>query len=40
MPQHEDLRVLDGVAARQEHQPAERTDQGQVNETNKHECRA
>jgi hypothetical protein len=40
MPQHEDLRALDRDAARQEHQPAGRADQGQVNETNKHESRA
>ena len=40
MPQYEDLRVLDGVTARQQRQPAEHTDHGQVDEANKHERRA
>ena len=40
MAQHEDLRVLRGVAARQQHQPAEHPDHEQVDETDKHERRA
>jgi hypothetical protein len=37
MPQYEDLRVLRGIAARQQRQPAEHPDHEQVNETAQHE---
>ena len=40
MPQHQDLRVLGGVTARQEHQPAEHPDHEQVDKTDQHERRA
>jgi len=43
MPQHEDLRVLRSVAARQQRQqrqPAEHPDHEQVEETDQHERRA
>ena len=35
-----DLRVLRGVTARQQHQPAEHPDHEQVEEANEHKCRA
>jgi len=38
--QHRDRRVLGGVTARQQHQPAERPDHEQVDEANGHERRA
>jgi hypothetical protein len=38
MPQHQDLHVLRGVAARQQHQPAEQPDHEQIDETNEHGC--
>jgi hypothetical protein len=40
MPEDQDLRVLSGVTARQEHQPAEHPDHEQVDETDKHGRRA
>jgi len=39
-PQHQDLRVLGGVTARQERQPAEHADHEQVDEADKHERRS
>ena len=38
--QHKDLRVLGGITARQEHQPAKHPDHEQVDETDQHERRA
>ena len=38
--QHEDLRFLGGITARQEHQPAKHPDREQVDETDPHERRA
>jgi hypothetical protein len=40
MPQHQDLCVLGGVAARQKRQPAEHSDHEQVDEADQHERRA
>ena len=40
VPQHEDLRLLSGVAPRQEHQPAEHPDHEEVDEADEHECGA
>jgi len=40
MAQHEDLRVLSGITARQEHQPAKHPHHEQVDETDEHERRA
>lgn len=40
MTQHEDLRVLGGVTARQERQPAEHSDYEQVDKADQHEQRA
>jgi hypothetical protein len=40
VPQHQDLRVLGGVAARQERQSAEHADHEQVDEADEHERRA
>jgi hypothetical protein len=40
MPQNQDLRVLGGVAASQERQPAGHPDHEQVDETDQHERRA
>lgn len=40
VPQHEDLRVLGGVTARQQHQPAEHPDHEQADEANEHKRRA
>ena len=40
MAQHEDLPILGGVTARQEHQPAEYPDHEQVDEADEHERRA
>ncbi len=40
MTQYEDLRILRGVTACQEHQPAEHSDHGQVGEADEHERRA
>jgi hypothetical protein len=40
MPQHEDLRILRGIAPRQQRQPAEHPDHEQIDETDQHECRA
>jgi hypothetical protein len=40
MPQHQDLCVLGGVTARQEHQPAGQPDHEQVHKTDQHERRA
>lgn len=40
MAKHEDLRVLGGITAGQEHQPAEHPDHEQVDEANEHERRA
>src|SRR5215472_2885451 len=40
MPEHQDLRLLSGVAPRQEHQPAGHPDHEDVYETNEHERRA
>jgi len=40
MPQDQDLRVLGGVAADQERQPAEHPDHEQVDKTDQHERRA
>jgi hypothetical protein len=40
MPQYEDLRVFGGVAAGQEHQPAEHPEHEQVDEAYEHERRA
>ena len=37
MPQYQDLRVLGGVASRQQRQPAEYPDHEQVDETDQHE---
>jgi hypothetical protein len=37
MPQDEDLRILRGVTAHQERQPAEHPDHEQVDEANEHE---
>jgi hypothetical protein len=39
VPQHQDLRVFRGVAAREEHQPAEQPDHEQIHEVKEHECR-
>ena len=38
--EHQDLRILDGITARQQHQPAEHPDHEQVDETDKHKHRA
>lgn len=40
VPEHQDLRVLSGVIPRQENQPAEHPDHGQVDEADQHERRA
>jgi hypothetical protein len=40
VPQHQDLRILRGVTARQERQPAEHPGHEQVDEANEHERRA
>jgi hypothetical protein len=40
MPQDQDLRVLRGVTARQQRQPAEHPDHEQVDKANEHERRA
>ena len=40
VPEHEDLRVLNGIAPYQEHQPAEHPDHEQVDEADEHEPRA
>jgi hypothetical protein len=40
MARNQDLRVLSGVAARQQRQPAEHLDHEQVDETDQHERRA
>jgi hypothetical protein len=40
MLEHQDLRILDGIAARQEHQRAEHPDHEQVGKTYEHERRA
>jgi len=40
MPEHHDLRLLSGVAPRQEHQPAGHPDHEDVYEANEHERRA
>jgi hypothetical protein len=40
MPQNQDLSVLGGVLARQEHQPPEDPDHEQVGKTDQHERRA
>jgi hypothetical protein len=40
MPEDQDLRVLDGVTARQQRQPAEYPDHEQVGEANEHKRRA
>jgi hypothetical protein len=40
VPQHEDLRILRGIAPRLQRQPAEHLDHEQVDETDQHECRA
>jgi hypothetical protein len=40
MPEDQDLGVLGGVASREERQPAEQLDHEQVDEAEKHECRA
>jgi hypothetical protein len=40
MAQDQDLRVLGGVAARQQRRPAEHPDHEQVDEANEHERRA
>jgi hypothetical protein len=37
LPQHQDLYVLDGVVARQEHQPPEHPDHEQVHQTDQHD---
>ncbi len=37
VPQDQDLRVLGGITPGQERQPAERTDQGQVDKTEQHD---
>jgi len=39
MAEDQDLRVLGGVTARQQHQPAEHPDHEQVDEANGHERR-
>ena len=39
MTQYQDLRVFGGVAAREQHQPAERPDHEQVGEAEEHDCR-
>jgi hypothetical protein len=39
VPQDQDLRVLRGVASREERQPAEQPDHENVDEANEHECR-
>jgi hypothetical protein len=40
VPEYQDLDVLSGIAPRQEHQPAEHPDHGQVDKTDHHERRA
>jgi hypothetical protein len=40
MPQHEDLRILHGVALRQQHQPVEHPDHAEINNADEHERRA
>ena len=39
VPQYQDLRVLRGLASREERQPAEQPDREQIDEANEHECR-
>ena len=39
MPQHQDLRVLRGVAPREESEPAGQPDHEQIQEAKEHECR-
>jgi hypothetical protein len=40
VPQHQDLRVLGSITARQKRQPAEHADHEQVGEADEHERRA
>jgi hypothetical protein len=40
MPQYENLRVLRGITARQQRQPAEHPDHEKVDETDQHERRS
>jgi hypothetical protein len=40
VPQREDLRILRGIAPRQQRQPAEHPDHEQVDQSDKHERRA
>ena len=40
VPEHQDLCFVDGVTSHQGHQPAERPDKEQVDETDQHERRA
>jgi hypothetical protein len=39
MPEHQDLSVLRGITARQQHKPAEHPDYEQVHKTEQHERR-
>jgi hypothetical protein len=39
VPQHQDLRLFRGVAAREERQPAEQPDYEQIDEAKEHERR-
>jgi hypothetical protein len=39
VPQHQDLKILGGVAAGEQRQPAEQPDHEQVGEAGEHECR-
>jgi hypothetical protein len=40
MAQHEDLRILRGVAPRQQRQPAKHSDHKEIDEADEHERRA
>jgi hypothetical protein len=40
MPEHQDLRILGGIAPGQEHQPPEHPDHHQVDKTDEHERRS
>jgi hypothetical protein len=40
MPDHQDLRILSGIAPRQEHEPPEHPDHQQISKTDEHERRA
>jgi hypothetical protein len=40
VPQYQDLRVLRGIAPREEHQQAPQPDHEQIEEAKEHECRA